>query len=645
MGTLMLNVDKITMKEVYYNDQMTFDCYNCKTEYIDADVTNWTKNITAPNPKNGYYYIGHVRTVHRDDIKRMKLDLMPGFRLTWKYNEQIETEAKYVNDGTAKEFVRFVNMLKMTKLDKDNIWKIVKKTRLSFLLTNPDQDCSGELLSDGNIQYNINNLAEKLKLDKRQNTNVSNKIIFKTAAEMFLYLNFCPSLMPKFILLQSYLFGSGTPTEIILALASLMKTSQNVDEKRYIIEVFGKLMESLNLESYKIVQSITKWKCYSNSTFGNCTNIDSNKSSNTTNFKTLQKLTNHPVHIIDENGELSPTALIPFCEFGGNMSVMGVKINQFDVPVCNSFRPKIIRDQLCYTVDPNEYKHKIDLKGELSLSFYIHYNEDRQMEDADNSQDKYIIVDTIEPLELSLDMEHNLNVIKEIKVTDSFLSLDEYIRGCKKGSYDECSSRNYMNTLLNKCQCLPFQLSLTNKTQLCTAEDLDCVSSIKVDKEDNSECFQQCSGILITSYNQKKIDDRISNVVREMIDYISKTSYILQNLAEQFIGFETKSDIKDKIIKLSANYWKYKGFYNFSSQFKEYELERPNLKYVKIQFNAPVFDKVTKDRSAKFVDQLSAIGGTMGLLTVFSIISGVEIIYFVVKIAMGYLNESRQRKL
>ena len=55
------------------------------------------------------------------------------------------------------------------------------------------------------------------------------------------------------------------------------------------------------------------------------------------------------------------------------------------------------------------------------------------------------------------------------------------------------------------------------------------------------------------------------------------------------------------------------------------------MKYVKIQFAAPVFDKITRDRAAKFVDQLSAIGGTMGLLTGFSIISGVEIVYFLVK--------------
>ena len=115
----------------------------------------------------------------------------------------------------------------------------------------------------------------------------------------------------------------------------------------------------------------------------------------TLGFQRLQKVTNHPVHIIDQENVLQPTALIPFCEFNGNMSVMGVKIDQFDVPVCNSFRPKILRDQLCYTVDPNELKHKIDLTGDLSLSLFIHYNEDRQMEDTDGNEKPSVIVDTI----------------------------------------------------------------------------------------------------------------------------------------------------------------------------------------------------------------------------------------------------------
>ena len=52
------------------------------------------------------------------------------------------------------------------------------------------------------------------------------------------------------------------------------------------------------------------------------------------------------------------------------------------------------------------------------------------------------------------------------------------------------------------------------------------------------------------------------------------------------------------------------------------------LRYVRIYFDTPTFDRITKDRAAKFVDMLSAIGGTMGLLTGFSIISAVEIVYF-----------------
>ena len=59
-----------------------------------------------------------------------------------------------------------------------------------------------------------------------------------------------------------------------------------------------------------------------------------------------------------------------------------------------------------------------------------------------------------------------------------------------------------------------------------------------------------------------------------------------------------------------------------------------DLKYVRIYFDATTFERITKDRAAKFVDMMSAIGGTMGLLTGFSIISGVEIMYFTVKMIL-----------
>ena len=48
---------------------------------------------------------------------------------------------------------------------------------------------------------------------------------------------------------------------------------------------------------------------------------------------------------------------------------------------------------------------------------------------------------------------------------------------------------------------------------------------------------------------------------------------------------------------------------------------------------------VTKDQAAKFVDKISAIGGTMGLLTGFSIISGVELLYIGLRIALNSLQK------
>ena len=65
---------------------------------------------------------------------------------------------------------------------------------------------------------------------------------------------------------------------------------------------------------------------------------------------------------------------------------------------------------------------------------------------------------------------------------------------------------------------------------------------------------------------------------------------------------------------------------------------------MRIYFDTPTFDRVTKDRAAKFVDMLSAIGGTMGLLTGFSIISAVEILYFLFRILFKIVYNIFQRK-
>ena len=61
------------------------------------------------------------------------------------------------------------------------------------------------------------------------------------------------------------------------------------------------------------------------------------------------------------------------------------------------------------------------------------------------------------------------------------------------------------------------------------------------------------------------------------------------------------------------------------------ELPPSTLQLVEIYFDTATFDDIERDKKIKTEAQLSLIGGTMGLLTGFSIISGVEIVFFLIR--------------
>ena len=52
-----------------------------------------------------------------------------------------------------------------------------------------------------------------------------------------------------------------------------------------------------------------------------------------------------------------------------------------------------------------------------------------------------------------------MNVVKEIRVTDSFLGLEKDIRGCQTvDSFENCTTNAFVETSLEFCGCLPFNI-------------------------------------------------------------------------------------------------------------------------------------------------------------------------------------------
>ena len=59
------------------------------------------------------------------------------------------------------------------------------------------------------------------------------------------------------------------------------------------------------------------------------------------------------------------------------------------------------------------------------------------------------------------------------------------------------------------------------------------------------------------------------------------------------------------------------------------------MQVVQIYFDTATYDEIERDVKVTLEAQLGLIGGTMGLLTGFSILSGVEILYFALKLLVS----------
>ena len=69
----------------------------------------------------------------------------------------------------------------------------------------------------------------------------------------------------------------------------------------------------------------------------------------------------------------------------------------------------------------------------------------------------------------------------------------------------------------------------------------------------------------------------------------------------------------------------------FKALFTLASTNEEDIYFIEIYFDTSTFDKIEKDKKMTVEAQLGLIGGTMGLLTGFSILSGVEIVYYAVK--------------
>ena len=69
----------------------------------------------------------------------------------------------------------------------------------------------------------------------------------------------------------------------------------------------------------------------------------------------------------------------------------------------------------------------------------------------------------LEPVELIGEGKYNLDAVKEITVTESYLGMDMDTRKCQNDEpMENCTTRHYIDSVSHLCGCLPLSIANTN---------------------------------------------------------------------------------------------------------------------------------------------------------------------------------------
>ena len=165
---------------------------------------------------------------------------------------------------------------------------------------------------------------------------------------------------------------------------------------------------------------------------------------NSYNFPEVSReLSLHPVHLTaDQNGNLPPSALIPFCSYKGDTGPLGREISILhNEPACERFEPIIIEGQLCYSLDVAKYTKKPAMLGKRKGLFLLLDPNPYQFEknglgveiEGNDKQSFKVFIHTLAQHTAYGPGAYGMHALKSLISTDNFLQLPDGEKKCRHG--------------------------------------------------------------------------------------------------------------------------------------------------------------------------------------------------------------------
>ena len=370
----------------------------------------------------------------------------------------------------------------------------------------------------------------------------------------------------------------------------------------------------------------------------------------------------NPVHLVaDDEGKLPPSAFVPFCSYqADNGSRLGQERAELgNLTMCNTFEPIILEGKLCYSLDITKMEKNSTVAGKAGGLFLIldpnPYLQNFGKNQTTDPKPFEIYINTLGQYRAYEGGAYAMRTLKKITATESFTHLPDSQKKCLVHNKVECQAKKFIDKVKSKCKCIPWALQMNNTEKACTPEKGTCVAQ---QNAKDKGCLVPCTGIF-------------ADVTEELF---------LQQLRQQKYSNSTHMKHENELKSLTDEYRRYKQSYVeqlvFDPEEEEYlsrsicsqqtftlktfparwPLVDAQLEIVYIYFGTETYDEYKRDVKVILEEEeklliilvsvnminhnseqvtteaaLGLIGGTMGLLTGFSILSGVEIIYYLIR--------------
>ena len=196
----------------------------------------------------------------------------------------------------------------------------------------------------------------------------------------------------------------------------------------------------------------------------------------------------HPPHLLDSSGSLTPAALIPFCAYQTNMTLLGKRKEGLKFTVCSKFKATLLDGQLCYSLNLSSIQTLKSKPGEkASLMIFLdegathgkkekkdsdhkitEETRDLDLEDSEEeASTTRIYLNTLSSFTGNRAGSYLMSSLKKMTGTSSFLGQTDEQRNCATQTYEDCRAQTYIEKVKNSCNCVPWALSSALSSKVC----------------------------------------------------------------------------------------------------------------------------------------------------------------------------------